>query len=316
MQAAYHNISDELRAEFKEKITLSFNNFQTSFASLSKSYDRQIFLVISSIHQKFYGLKEHSMTQRAMILSLYLDFCDAEFYNSFKSCEDQNLPYMSDDIDSLLGKLIDIQWESVISNEQIPGTPIEFNGDFTIDSVTNTLYGGKNNFIVGTLKNTSHVGINLRDLDVENRFDDFWRLRLETITLQLLDADSKPIQSAGTGFGQEIQIKIRYPTIFNDTDNYKNSNSFLAQNFACNSDYVTTGEGANDIEWKSECKVGQTFSKKNYKPSPDGVYTFKIENPETIDMESLDKIKIMFTGTRIRFNTRKIQQKLPMYIPA
>merc|ERR1719452_60375 len=141
MKNSYHNITDELRAEFKEKIMLSFKNFEISFNSLSKSYDRQIFLVISTIHQKFYGLKEHSMNQRAMILSLYLDFCDAEYYNSFKTCEDQNLPYMSDDIDTLLSKLIDIQWESVISNEEIPGTPIEFDGSFVIESEPDMLYG-------------------------------------------------------------------------------------------------------------------------------------------------------------------------------
>ena len=243
MKASYHNITDELRAEFKEKIMFSFKQFETSFNSLSKSYDRQIFLVISTIHQKFYGLKEHSMNQRAMILSLYLDFCDAEYYNSSKTCGEQNLPYMSDDIDTLLGKLIDIQWESVISNEEIPGTPIEFDGSFVIESNPDTLYGGKRNFLVDTLRNTSQVGINLRDLDVNNRFDDFWRIRIETIKLTLLDDNASPIQSSGTDFGEEIQIKIRYPTIFNDTDNYKNSNSFLAQNFACNSDYVTFGTG-------------------------------------------------------------------------
>jgi len=160
------------------------------------------------------------------------------------------------------------------------------------------------------LRNTSEVGINLRDLDINNRFDDFWRIRIETIKITLLDENASPIQSAGTDFGEEIQIKIRYPTLFNDTDNYKNSNSFLAQNFACNSDYVTFG---TDILWKSECKVDQPFSQKNYKPSADGVFTFKIENPNTIDMESLNQIMIDFTGTRIRFNV-KGKPELPLYI--
>ena len=31
-----------------------------------------------------------------------------------------------------------------------------------------------------------------------------------------------------------------------------------------------------DILWKSECKVDQPFSQKNYKPSADGVFTFKV----------------------------------------
>ena len=247
LQEQYHNISEELKAEFKEKILLSFNNFQMSFDALTNSYDTQMFMLISSIHQKIYGLKEHSMNQRSMIMSLYLDFCDADFYNSFRSCQEQNMPYMSDDFDTLISKLIDIQWDSVISNAEIPGKPVQMKGTFKIDSDSETTYGGKTNYIVSTLKKTNQVEINLRDLDEYNRFDDFWRIRIETMKLTLLDDNSDPIQSAGTGFGAEIQIRIHYPTFFNDTDNYKNSVGFLAQNFACNADYVTEGAGKSTL---------------------------------------------------------------------
>ena len=243
MKAKYENITEEMRAEFREKIELSFKNFQDSFASLSKSYERQIFYVKSSIHQKFYGLKEHSMTQRAMILSLYLDYCDAEYFNSFKSCDDQSLPYMSDDLETLLDKLIEIQWESVVSDAEIPGKPVEFIGRFDVDSNTELVYGGVKNYYVDTLRSTYHMDLNIKDLDIYNRFDDFWRIRIDTMKLLLLDADDNPIDSAGTSTGEEIQIKIQYPTVFNDTDYRKNANSFLAQNSACNSDYVTTPSG-------------------------------------------------------------------------
>jgi len=299
MKAEYENITQELRAEFKEKIELSFKNFQASFASLSKSYDRQIFYVKSSIHQKFYGLKEHSMTQRAMILSLYLDYCDAEYFNSFKSCDDQSMPYMSDDLNTLLDKLFKIRWESVVSDSEIPGKPIDFTGRFDVDSDTELVYGGVKNYYVDTLRSTYHMDLNLKDLDIYHRFDDFWRIRIDAMKLLLLDAESNPIESAGTSTGEEIQIKIQYPTLFNDTDNHKASNSFLAQNSACNSDYVTTQSGP---EWLSECKVDIAFSQRSYKPSPDGVFTFKIENPDTFDISSLDKIRLTFTGTRIGFN--------------
>jgi len=303
-------MSEELNDEFKAEMLLSFNNFQMSFDALTNSYDTQMFMLISSIHQKIYGLKEHSMNQRSMIMSLYLDFCDADFYNSFRSCQEHNMPYMSDDFDTLISKLIDIQWDSVISNAEIPGKPVEMKGTFKIDSDSETTYGGKTNYIVSTLKKTNQVEINLRDLDEYNRFDDFWRIRIETMKLTLLDDNSDPIQSAGTGFGAEIQIRIHYPTFFNDTDNYKNSVGFLAQNFACNADYVT--EGA-DIDWISECKIDDAFSQDNYKPAPDGVFTFKIENPETFDIESLSKIEIEFTGTSIRFDARD-EQEQPIFI--
>ena len=233
-----------MKTEYKEKIELSFKNFQDSFAHISKSYERQIFNVKSSIHQKFYGLKEHSMTQRAMILSLYLDYCDAEFYNSFKSCDDQNLPYMSDELDILLDKLNKIQWNSVVSDTEIPGRPVEFIARFEVDSNTELVYGGVKNYYVETLRSTYYMDINIKDLDTTHRFDDFWRIRINTMKLILLDDKSNPIESAGINTGEGIQIRIQYPLIFNDTDNHKNSHSFLAQqNLPCNSDYVTTPSG-------------------------------------------------------------------------
>ena len=150
---------------------------------------------------------------------------------------------MSDDLETLLDKLIEIQWESVVSDAEIPGKPVEFIGRFDVDSNTELVYGGVKNYYVDTLRSTYHMDLNIKDLDIYNRFDDFWRIRIDTMKLLLLDADDNPIDSAGTSTGEEIQIKIQYPTVFNDTDYRKNSNSFLAQNSACNSDYVTTPSG-------------------------------------------------------------------------
>ena len=150
---------------------------------------------------------------------------------------------MSDDLDTLLDKLNKIQWESVVSDTEIPGRPVEFTGMFDVDSDTELVYGGVKNYYVHTLRSTFHMDINPKDLDIYHRFDDFWRIRINTMKLLLLDANSKPIGSNGTNTGEEIQVRIQYPIIFNDKDNYNNSHSFLAQNRACNSDYVTTPSG-------------------------------------------------------------------------
>ncbi len=243
LKSSYASITQELRAVYRDKIMKLFQNFQDQFSSLSKTYDRNIFNIQSAIHQKFYGLKEHSMTQRALILSLYIDYCDANYFNSFRVCDENSMPYMSDDLDSLLDTLIKIQWESVVSDAEIPGKPIQFGGKFVVDSNKTLLYGGVRNYYVDNFKRTYHVDINLKDLDIYNRFDAFWRIRIDTMKILLLDANSNPIQSAGTDFGEEIQIRIQYPLLFNDTDHQKNSISFLAQNSVCNSDYVTTPTG-------------------------------------------------------------------------
>jgi len=312
LQEQYHNISDELREKFREKIELSFNNFKTSFDSLTTNYDQQMFKTIAAIHQKMYGLKEHSMTQRSMIMSLYLSYCDANFYNSFRTCEEQNLPYMSDDFEVLIEKLFDLQWETVISNGEIDGTPEKFENSLLIDSASNETYGGKKNVIVETLKKTSQVDINLKYIDTKNSFDEYWRVRLETIQIVLMDANGTLITSEGIYQGEEIQIKIYYPTIFTDKDKNRNPVSFLAQNFACNAYYVTHGQD-QEPDWKSECRVDDPFSQDNYKPAEDGDFTIKIMNPETFNIDSLSKIEVHYSGSSIGF-FKKEENEEPLII--
>jgi hypothetical protein len=295
MKADYEHMTAELREEYRQKITESFEKFKTVFKGLSDSYNNQIYQLMASIHRKFYGLKEHSMNQRAMIMALFVDYCDADYYHTFRSCDKKNLPYMSDDLDTILAKLIDIKWETVTASENIPGTPIDFDGEFLIEN-DGGLIGGKKQYVIENLRDRHETEINLRELDFYNRFDDFWRVRIERIFLVLRNDQGNLIQSNGTTFGKEIQIQIRYPTIFNDSDSTGGKRSFLALNFACNSDYTTTDQV---IDWTSSCVVNEEFSYKNYKPAPDGVFTFKIMNPETFALNELAQVSIGFSGSRI-----------------
>jgi len=295
MKAEYEHMTEELREEYRQKITESFEKFKTVFKGLSDSYNDQIYQLMASIHRKFYGLKEHSMNQRAMIMALFVDYCDADYYHTFRSCDKKNLPYMSDDLDTILAKLIDIKWETVTASENIPGTPIDFDGEFLIEN-DGGLIGGKKQYVIENLRDRHETEINLRELDFYNRFDDFWRVRIERIFLVLRNGKGNLIQSNGTTFGREIQIQIRYPTIFNDSDSSGGKRSFLALNFDCNSDYTTSDQV---IDWTSSCMVNEEFSYKNYKPAPDGVFTFKIMNPDTFALNELAQVSIGFSGSRI-----------------
>ena len=242
MEERYANMTQELREEYRKNITASFDKFKNNFKGIAEAYNNQIYSLMGGIHQKLYGLKAHSMNQRSMIMNLFMEYCDAIFYHTLTSCDDQGLPFMSDEIDVILQKLNDIQWNSVTANENIDGTPIEFSGKFIIDS-SDAMYGGKKSFMVQSLKTFGEVEINLRELDTFNHFDNFWRVRIETLSLVLLDETDFPIQSNGTTFGKEIHIKVQYPTIFTDKGSDRVMHSFLALNFACNSDYVTYGSG-------------------------------------------------------------------------
>ena len=64
------------------------------------------------------------MNQRAMILSLYSDFCDTQFYHSFRECTATQTPLMSDNFDNLLKKLSEIQWDTLTSEDYLQGNKI------------------------------------------------------------------------------------------------------------------------------------------------------------------------------------------------
>ena len=242
LRANYENITEEIRAEYKEKATESFEKFKVVFKGLSDSYNDKIYDLMASIHRKFYGLKEHSMVQRSMIMTLYLDFCDANFYHTFETCDTQKMPSMSADLDTMLKSLIDIQWDSITSDSRLPGTPTEFDSIFRVKEKHVYLNGTKN-YIINNLRDKFETEINLKDLDTTNDFDSNWRIRIEQVYLVLYDEDGYPLQSNSDEVGRNIQINIKYPTVFNDTDSRHESHTFLALDFDCYSNYATEGEG-------------------------------------------------------------------------
>jgi len=294
MKEEYHDMSDEMREEFKANITASFQNYQQIFLQQRAQYNVRLSQLITSITDKSYGLKTHSMNQRGMIMSLYMDFCDAYFYHSFSICEEDDIPLMSDSFELLLEKLSNIKWDSVTSNADLPGVPIDFGPNWIMIEDQPDLY----KYPVSSLRNTSRIDFNLRDYDTENALDRFWRVRLSMLRITLLDETETPIPSPGQGFGQEIQSLITFPTVFNDTFLDHEAHTFLCQNFFCTADYVTN-EG--DVTFKSSCEVNEEFSDQNYKPSPDGIYSIWLPNAEKLAMSDVTKVKVEFGGSYIPY---------------
>ena len=244
MEDEYKTMTAERREEYRKEITALYDNFQQGFNELGDRYTEQLYMLMTGIHQKFYGLKIHSMNQRAMVMGLFVDYCDADFYNSFVSCDERNIaPYMSDELDVLLEKLTALQWNTVTSPENLPNKPENFESALEVDSKAQDL-GGVRTYVVDSLKNTSRVDINLKDLDIDDAlYDDFWRVRIETLKMILYDADGYPLQSQGSTAGKEISIRISFPTLFTDRDQKGYPHSFLALSFSCHADYYTENEG-------------------------------------------------------------------------
>jgi hypothetical protein len=96
---------------------------------------------------------------------------------------------------------------------------------------------------VEILKTTGRVDINLVDYDAFGKFDKFWRIRLDSIRIVLLNESGNPIASPGSSLGGYIEVIVTYPTLFNDTNGGKEKCPFLAMDFVCPAEYYTDGQG-------------------------------------------------------------------------
>ena len=248
-QQIFEEANSNQKQSHKKIILGSFNEFKNSFNSLKNEFLKHLSSLQTSIHQKFYGLKEHSMNQRSMVLALFMDYCDAEFYNSFRSCDSQNIPSMSEDFESILTKLNDLKWNTIVSKDSLDGIPEEFTKHFKIETTSKEKLFETKNIIVHTLREMNEVYINLKNLVEGKAFmKRFWRVRIETVTMVLLDKDSNLIQPKKS---KSINIQIRYPTRFNDQDKFKKYHNFWAKDFLCTADYQVSGLG----RWISLCQI-------------------------------------------------------------
>lgn len=61
------------------------------------------------------------------------------------------------------------------------------------------------------------------------------------------------------------------------------------------------------MNFVSECRLDAEFTDTNYKPSPDGLFTIKLANPEDIDVQKIQKIKIEFAGSHIPRDVKNME---------
>merc|ERR1719493_608865 len=67
------------------------------------------------------------MVQRSLIMIIFQEFCDGLFYFSFSNCYDnERVAAMSDNYDTIIKKLIDLEWRSITAVEFLPTAPTEF----------------------------------------------------------------------------------------------------------------------------------------------------------------------------------------------
>ena len=236
----YNTATNSQKQQYRMKVTSSFNKLKTAVEFFETNYFNQISSLQTSIHQKFIGLRDHSMNQRFQVLDLFMNYCDVEFYHSFTSCENLGFPSISDDFGVILDKLSNLKWNAILSDYKIDGTPQEFSEQFTIDPTTEMNPTGNKSLIVQTFKEKGHVYINLKNLEEgQELLKRFRRIRVETIKMKLLDQNTSTIYNKNSKDlnGDKIIIKIEYPTQFVDYDKDYRAHSFLGQRFSCASEY-------------------------------------------------------------------------------
>ena len=103
-----------------------FDKFKAEFEKSSNEYVGKMNTLTGTLYSKVAQLKQASMTQRSMVMNLYQDFCDGLFYHSFSNCDEEKVPTMSDDFDTILEKLNSLSWDSADWQDDLPGTPQDF----------------------------------------------------------------------------------------------------------------------------------------------------------------------------------------------
>jgi len=63
----------------------------------------------------------------------------------------------------------------------------------------------------------------------------------------------------------------------------------------------------SDVEFVSQCVVDDEFTDINYKPAPDGLFSIKLGNPDQLDVQKIQKIRIQFAGNSIPRDMKNIK---------
>merc|ERR1712012_492521 len=299
MKEEYDQMTEERREEFKKAITALYDKYKESFNAGLEAYQGSIGLIIQTIHNKWIGLRDASMSQRSMALALFLDYCDAKFYHSFQQCDESIAPSMSDSFSDLLDKLIQIQEDTITDHpEGVPTTfhheMLSLDKDNTTDPVT-------------SLITTSVMQANLTTYDVLQSFATKARVRLTSLSLRMYDSNDKLIPSPGTGAGESFEFKVTYPLVFRDKTTDKKGVTFLGQRVVCLAGYYTSenADGQTEDTDTKACEFPAEFAENNFQPSLDGVFGFNLTT-QNVDLSALDKVVVILGGSYIPLEKQAI----------
>ena len=222
LKQAYEEATAEDMKRFQEEITEKYTNFTATFDAMRNSYNDQLNNLAVSIQEKMFGLRDASMNQRSMIMPIFISSCDNLFYNAFYTCDQNEMPMMSEDFSTLIEDLNAIQLTYDFAIDHIGNEhPQQFGEGDNVDgpyafAITDGLlpYPDGNTtreYPVTSLRDTGTMTINMKDYDpIRNdgtkEFDEYWRVRIDMVRLIMYQKDERPIPSPGETAGGYIRV--------------------------------------------------------------------------------------------------------------
>jgi len=313
LEAGYENATKQDMERFQEEITERYNNFTSTFDTMQASYNDQLSNLAISLQEKMFGLKDASMNQRSMIMPIFLSSCDNLYYTAFYTCDQKDIPLMSENFTELLTDLDSIQLTYDFAfaklGENKPtmfGEGPQADGPYPFEITDGLLPRPDGNSTrknpISSMRESGTMTISLKEYDIWREFDEFWRVRIDMVRLIMYQKDGTPIPSPSDIGEENIRIKVEFPTTFNDTNEDEQSEMFSATKYSCTPTYYTQKEcetNPNQVCFVDSCEIADEFSETNYQVSMDGIFRFTVINYDDLEMELLDNARIEFSGTRI-----------------
>merc|ERR1711892_178573 len=122
--------------------------------------------------------------------------------------------------------------------------------------------------------------------------DDFYRVRINSVTVHLLDTNGNTFQSPRD---EIIRFLVYMPVEFNDKDLNGNEFAFRGLKHFCPADYFINEEG--HIQHISSCEVDHEFDGVNHKTSHDGLFKVVAKHIRQDILDLIGGIKVTLGGS-------------------
>jgi len=189
--------------------------------------------------------------------------------------------------------------------EYLPNPPENFYNHFVdlldqhqegYDEANSTTYGAAT-----SLRENGELDFNFREYDNkynnDSSLDQFYRVRIESIGIRLLDKNIPPNIYKSTD-EDKIGFKVYHPLELTDKDSLGKEYSFRGMKRVCTSEYSLMNGNPEPPAFLS-CRVSAEMDGTNHKTSHNGMFKVKAVNVKQKYLEEIGGIRVILSGTRI-----------------